>query len=138
MNLFSISFYSQLGISFEIEQGHNKDIGRVTASNRLFDHPLILVILLLVAFLCLIIIIVGMMYLLCDKHLSSRRGEYITNCTVNNDSELGFDNPAMEEKDSNNAHLLGLRSDSEAQMIAPIGDFSPDQLRDYEVEDTHL
>lgn len=136
MNLFSISFYSQLGISFEIEQGHNKDIGHIIPPNPL--PPLILVILLLVAFLCLIIIIVGMMYLLCDKHLSSRRGEYITNCTVNNDSELGFDNPAMEEKDSNNAHLLGLRSDSEAQMIAPIGDFSPDQLRDYEVEDTHL
>lgn len=114
---------------------------RSTSKNgTLFEHPIILVILLLVAFLCLIIIIIGMMYLLCDKHLSSRRGEYITNLSTVNDSEMGYDNPVMQEKDpANGAHLLGIRTDAEGQDIAPLECFPAEELhRNYEVEDTHL
>ncbi|XP_071486188.1 uncharacterized protein [Diadema antillarum] len=108
-----------------------------------FSNPGLFISLVVIATISIIIIIVGLIYLLCDRR-RGRSGEYITNHSPrNSDLELGFDNPVMAENDKavpngNGAHLLSVKADLDSDMIVPYDNFTQEELMNYEVEDTHL
>ncbi|XP_041458190.1 mucin-17-like [Lytechinus variegatus] len=105
------------------------------------SNPGLFISLVVIATVSIIIIIVGLIYLLCDRK-RGRSGEYITNHTPrNSDLELGFDNPVMAENDknvSNGNHLSSIKGEMESDMIVPYDNFTQEELMNYEVEDTHL
>lgn len=109
------------------------------------SNPGLFISLLVIATLSIIVIIVGLIYLLCDRR-RARSGEYITNhhSPRNSDLELGFDNPAMAENDKavsngNGSHITNFKGEMESSdMIVPYDNFTQEELMNYEVEDTHL
>ncbi|XP_022080985.1 mucin-17-like isoform X2 [Acanthaster planci] len=110
----------------------------------IFGSRALFIGLIAIGCLSLVIIVAGFIYLVCDRK-RGRSGEYITH-HVNPDLEVGLDNPALMTEagdktaaiNGNGAHLLSFKTDPEDGDIVPYNSFSPEDLANCEVEDTHL
>ncbi|XP_002738036.1 uncharacterized protein LOC100368642 [Saccoglossus kowalevskii] len=88
--------------------------------------------LIVIACICLIIIIVGLVYILCARQ--RHEGQHYLHAR---DTEAGgIDNPAMTEK-VNGAQPM-LHSAVDDTEIVPYDNFTPEELNFDDVEDTHL
>ncbi|XP_070558415.1 mucin-22-like [Ptychodera flava] len=90
----------------------------------------VFIALIVLGCICLVVIIVGLLYILCTRR--SHGGQHYLHTT---DPEVaGVDNPVMVEK-VNGANNPQKVDDTE---IVPYESFTKEELESYEVEDTHL